>query len=259
VFSDAVSHPPTPLYDTVALSPVRLPVPPFDTVTDFGCGIGPPCVALKLTDGGDTTIAGPDPDVIVHVRFTVRGLLAATPEDIDTVPWYRPAARAGVWAVIVSTAGAVVLLSVAVSQPPGPDDVTLTARPVRLPPPTFDTVTVCEGGLLPPCVAVKTRLFLENAICGCPVGPTGGSSPPHWHSTNTIARSKVDRQNAERDNRLRPFMTVLLRREYPPRHNAATAGVDRAPVRQARYYLNKRLQAGHGQVAASSLAATLII
>jgi hypothetical protein len=150
----AVSHPDPVVYDTLAVSPLSVPPPPF--VTDTVCGAGDAPLKLKVVF--DTTMVGVvGAGVTVKVTFTVCGLLVVTGELTATVAVYVPAARLPVVAARLSVLGADVALRLALSHPAGWPAAKRTSavRPERVPSPPFVTSTVCAAGFSPPAAPVK--------------------------------------------------------------------------------------------------------
>jgi hypothetical protein len=105
---------------------------------------------------------------MVNVTVTVCGLLVATPDVTGTVAVWVPAVRLPVAGWRVSVAGAVVALSVAVSQPlaPGPKLIVPMPRPSNVPPPPLETFSGEAVGSPPPAVAEKPTVVEDNTIAG---------------------------------------------------------------------------------------------
>ena len=130
-------------------------------------GFAPPVMAFSDTFCCDKPMLGLD--ATTNVTVTVCGLLFATADSTETLAVYVPAVSTPTVGRSVSVDGAVVVLSVAVvSQPAGcpAPYVIAAARPLSVAAPTFEMVTVCAAGDVPPTEASKPTDDADSAIMG---------------------------------------------------------------------------------------------
>jgi hypothetical protein len=105
----------------------------------------------------------------MNVTVTVCGLFVATLDKTGTVAVNVPAGRLARAAVRVNAAGAIVALRVALSHPAGcpiPYVIAPTARPLSVPPPPLNTLSVWAAGFAPPSAPKNMRLGCRRLMNG---------------------------------------------------------------------------------------------
>jgi hypothetical protein len=140
-----------------SLAAVKLSVPPpvFVTFTLAGAGSAPLCVALRLIPDGKTERFGCC--ATIKVTAIVNGEPCAPAAVTVTLPVYVPAARLATVAEICNVCGAVPLAGETLNHVES-----VAAVKLSVPPPVFETLTLCAAGFAPPCTAFMLSVVGET-------------------------------------------------------------------------------------------------